>query len=294
MHEQHPPAPAPAPNGGLPPHGAHHEAPAPHPEPARKSWFARHKVLTGAAALVLIVVIATAGGGGEEEPGSQTAAPAETVAADPPAVEDEAAGDDAADEPAAPEEEPAEEPAPTTDPLVERYGTFDVVELSGTGDGVIPVPSTVGMVTATHDGTGNFAISALDADAQPTGDLLVNEIGAYSGTTAYGLTAFSDATTLQISANGAWTLRIEPLAAAPALDLPTEGTGDTVFRYDGAAGAWSITHAGSANIIVVQDNGGIFPNLMVNDIGAYEGTVPVQGGPSVVTVQADGAWTLTS
>ena len=32
--------------------------------------------------------------------------------------------------------------------------------------------------------------------------------------------------------------------------------------------------------------------LLVNEIGAYSGTVPLSAGPSILTVTADGAWTL--
>jgi hypothetical protein len=34
------------------------------------------------------------------------------------------------------------------------------------------------------------------------------------------------------------------------------------------------------------------PNLMVNEIGSYQGTVPAVAGPSVVTVTADGRWSI--
>ena len=32
--------------------------------------------------------------------------------------------------------------------------------------------------------------------------------------------------------------------------------------------------------------------LLVNEIGAYTGTVPLSAGPSVITVSADGNWTF--
>ncbi|WP_198417239.1 hypothetical protein [Cryobacterium sp. TMT1-2-1] len=32
--------------------------------------------------------------------------------------------------------------------------------------------------------------------------------------------------------------------------------------------------------------------LLINEIGAYSGTVPLSSGPSVIVVNADGPWTL--
>jgi hypothetical protein len=34
--------------------------------------------------------------------------------------------------------------------------------------------------------------------------------------------------------------------------------------------------------------------LLVNEIGAYTGTVPLSSGPSVISVSADGNWTLVT
>jgi hypothetical protein len=33
--------------------------------------------------------------------------------------------------------------------------------------------------------------------------------------------------------------------------------------------------------------------LLINEIGPYSGTVPLSAGPSVITVGANGGWTLT-
>lgn len=67
---------------------------------------------------------------------------------------------------------------------------------------------------------------------------------------------------------------------------------DAVLLYDGGPATWTITHDGSSNIAVIA-YGGMFPDLLVNEIGAYSGTVPASAGPSVVTVRADGSWSIT-
>jgi hypothetical protein len=48
----------------------------------------------------------------------------------------------------------------------------------------------------------------------------------------------------------------------------------------------------SSNFSVVQY--AQLPNLLVNAIGNFTGTVPVTAGPTVVTIDASGPWTITS
>lgn len=179
-------------------------------------------------------------------------------------------------------------------PYNSEYGAFKTVSKNGRGDATIALPKggLAGIVTLTHRGSSNFAVNVLDSSNQPTGDLLVNEIGNYSGTTAYGLNSLTgDSVKLQITADGPWTIKIAPVSSAPLLGSNTKGRGDKVFRYDGAAADWAISHKGSANFVVSQV-GGIFPNLAVNEIGSYKGVVPLTDGPSVITLMADGSWSL--
>lgn len=175
----------------------------------------------------------------------------------------------------------------------DSFGTFEPVTHTGTGDNLVSLPAgaTVGIVTATHDGARNFIINALDATNGSTGDLLVNTIGAYSGTSAFGFNAMSDATTLEVNADGNWSIVISPVSAAPA--FAASGTGDAVHLFDGDAGKLTATHAGERNFIVMEETGEAFSmGILVNDIGVYSGTVPLSAGPSVLVIRADGAWTL--
>ncbi|WP_374009877.1 DUF308 domain-containing protein [Leifsonia sp. LS-T14] len=193
-------------------------------------------------------------------------------------------------------------PAPTKAPenpnavYDKTYGTFAPINQTGTGDSVIALPAgaNAGVVTASHQGSSNFALNILDASNQPTGDLLVNTIGNYSGVTAYGMNALGDGgVNLQVKADGAWNITISPVSAAPDLTLPGSATGDQVFKYGGAAGNWAFTNQGQSNFAVIQ-YGGAMPNLAVNTIGAYSGKVPMFAGPTVVVVKSDGAWTVAA
>ncbi|MCR8669553.1 TM2 domain-containing protein [Agrococcus sp. HG114] len=247
------------------------------------------------AAWVLLGVVVGAVNGATAGSRVPAALPEVSQSAPEPAAEVE----DAA-EPAAPAEEPADEPAaPVEAPVddaaswaADTYGTFDAVTQQGSGDSIIELPAGAGIVTASHNGSANFIVQVLDASNGMTGDLLVNTIGAYSGTAAYGITAFGEGARLQVTADGAWELTIAPIASAP--ELAESGAGDGVFLYGGDAAAATLTHDGSANFIVQQHSDGFLAmGLLVNDIGAYSGTVPLGAGPSVVTVMADGSWTIS-
>lgn len=193
-------------------------------------------------------------------------------------------------------EEPAPEPVAVNAAAAwadKTFGTFEPIVESGTGDNIVSLPAgaTAAIVTSSHDGERNFAIVVLDAANTSTGDLLVNTIGAYSGTSAYGFNSFSEGTSLKITADGNWTVTISPVSTAP--ELAASGAGDAVYLYNGSASKLTATHTGERNFIVMEETSEAFSfGLLVNDIGPYSGTVPLSAGPSVISVGADGAWTL--
>lgn len=246
--------------------------------------FAQHKKIAWivtAAAIVLSLVISgvTAGAG------SNTAAPAA-----PAASEDTETATDTV--PPAPEEAEADS-ATVQQWAVDTYGTFEAVTEIGTGDSLITLPAgaTAGLVTAQYDGGSNFSISVLNAANESTGELLVNTIGAYTGTTAYGFQSFSEGVTLQVTANAAWTITMSPISTAAP--LAASGAGDSVYFYEGPAGQLTASYSGSSNFVVFQQTSDDFNfGLLINEIGTYAGTVPLTAGPSVLTVTADAPWTL--
>ena len=181
--------------------------------------------------------------------------------------------------------------------ITARYGTFTPVTKTGTGASVIDLPagSDYGIVAASATGAGVFAITELAADNTPTGGLLVDTAGPYVGTTAYGLVSVgAKATKLKIDANGPWRITISPLDKAPTLALPAKGVSNSVYIYFGPAQNWKIVHTAktSTNFSVVQY--AQLPNLLVNAIGNYSGTVPATAGPTVITIDASGPWSITA
>ncbi|MBD9699173.1 hypothetical protein IGS67_06665 [Flavimobilis sp. GY10621] len=178
------------------------------------------------------------------------------------------------------------------------FGTFPTTTYTGYGDDIITLDSSrkAVVVTAQHSGSSNFVVRARTADFG-YGDLLVNEIGRYSGTTATGLSPYDDETgILEIDADGAWTITVAPVSSLPA--LPTSGVGDAVFLYDGAAVTKGVAHYGRSNFIVKQYHrderfgGRLTWETHVNEIGRYSGNRYFRSGPSVVTIEADGAWEI--
>ncbi|WP_199034358.1 hypothetical protein [Glycomyces salinus] len=72
---------------------------------------------------------------------------------------------------------------------------------------------------------------------------------------------------MEVTADGAWEITITPVADAPELSDPQESTGD--------AATWDVSHDGESNFSIVQAGDGLMEwNLLVNEIGAYEGSVP--------------------
>lgn len=260
--------------------------------------YDRHKkaawIVTILGTIACIVFSSVSAGAGAASDNAATAPRA--VSSSHEASESAATASDASND-ASPE---ASAPAPTPQAVTaadwadSSYGTFTPVTQTGTGDGLVTLPAgaKAGIVTATYQGADNFSVTVLDASNQSTGQLLVNTIGSYTGTTAYGFNTLGTGVTLQVSGSGSWTVTISPVSAAPA--LPASGTGDGVFLYSGAAARLSATHDGSANFAVLEETDDPFHfGLLINEIGAYSGTVPLSAGPSVISITADGNWTTS-
>lgn len=174
-----------------------------------------------------------------------------------------------------------------------------VFEASGRGDDVVEVSIPLGepaIVTLTHDGTSNFAVINHTASAERL-DLLVNEIGKYQGTRPIQFETDSDVGLLEITANGNWEITIQPLRKARNVSCTTGtavGTGDDVIvlaDFSDRGGAASITHNGDSNFSIWAWGDG--RDLLVNEIGEYDGTVLVGSQFFVWDITADGDWTIT-
>jgi hypothetical protein len=175
----------------------------------------------------------------------------------------------------------------------EVYGTFALtVDELGNGDATIelPVGATAAQVMVEHPGPGALKIQAFDAEGQAASGMLVDTVGEYDGTTAYGLDGDTSdpAVTLKVVADGEWRVLVTPIHYA--IDMFDSGSGDSVFLYGGPEETLAVTHDGSGPFVVLEHvNGEV--DILVNEVGPFEGAVPVTAGPSVISIVADGSWT---
>jgi hypothetical protein len=172
------------------------------------------------------------------------------------------------------------------------------VEFSGVGPDVkaLTNPATEpAIVSFTHDGESNFAVWSLNAELEQI-DLLVNEIGSYSGmiflSRGYSFSP-SSARHLEIEDAEEWTAKVAPASSAPQFLAAAKGSGDSVLRYGGSRVRLEITYSGEGNFSVTTfSKDGFYGDLLVNEIDEFSGTVVLPSDEYIV-VSADGDWTLT-
>lgn len=244
----------------------------------------------------VVIVISVIFGAVQGSTGSTTGmsdVTSESAVSESSADDSGSTSDDGEDAESKTDQDVAEPEEPTAEDWADdAFGTFTKTEASGNGDDLVDLPegADAGIVTATYDGASNFVINVLGDDNESTGDLLVNTIGSYEGRTAFGLTSLGDAATLEVSADGPWTITVTPLSAAK--DLPESGAGDGVYLYDGDSGKLALSHSGESNFVVSEETGdALSMGLLVNEIGSYSGKVALSAGPSIITITADGSWT---
>lgn len=122
-------------------------------QPRRRSWFARHKILTGLLAIVAVVVAVNLGGGGSEEP-----APAPT-----PATGQERPTEGTAAEPSAEE--------PSAEAEQDEIGDEAGGDASGE-DGSDAIP---GLGTPVRDGKFEFVVTEVETGLTEIGEGFTRE-----------------------------------------------------------------------------------------------------------------------
>jgi hypothetical protein len=226
------------------------------PKVKRKKW----PWSVAAVAALLVIVINTSGGAGAPEtvlgehvPASVKAAPADTV---------------------------DRVPGPAAAPIAYQ----------GQGDEVLNVEKPVGVAVLDFECLQCSGITVLKTDGREA--LLVNEIGGYSGRHLIDVADTARTSTLTITANGSWKVTVTPgLSAVRITDgARISGTGDDVVAINGATTRALIKNRGESNFAVWIVGEGT-TELAVNEIGSYEGTVPLRA-PAVAIVTSSGDWSI--
>ncbi len=169
---------------------------------------------------------------------------------------------------------------------------IDPVTVSGVGDDVIEIPENlrVCLVVAVNEGNGNFSIWSLD-EAYENVDLLVNTIGYYNGRTTTGQGS-EEPYYLEISSDGSWTVTLEPIENAPTVQNGVPVVGDDVMFLESVDNKpLTFVNEADGNFSVWAYNS-LGRDLLVNDIGAYNGTVPNKEYHLLI-VSSEGTWSVS-
>jgi hypothetical protein len=170
---------------------------------------------------------------------------------------------------------------------------------TGTGDAVVDIPESnenYRFIKFSHNGQSNFAVTSYDKSGN-RGDLLVNTIGGYSGTRMirYGTSIGR----LEIKADGQWTVQMDGIKPGiiPVINTPgsLSGAGDAVVAITCCSPApdkATFSNSGDSNFAVIAFGSIIRQNLLVNEIGAYQGTVLLPNNVEFLEITSNGNWTV--
>jgi hypothetical protein len=168
---------------------------------------------------------------------------------------------------------------------IEGKGSAESDEVTPQYTGGLPIG--IDVVTLTHDGQSSFIVTAVQGDQSEN---VTTAIGPYKGQRPL---VVQGPVSFQVTADGAWTLRIQPMASggSPAFS----GTGDAVSAYfmPPAPANWNVAHDGQTAFFVFSHCLG--GSVVVEDkTGAFQETLQLEfpRGPCFWEVRADGAWSL--
>ncbi|WP_423184972.1 hypothetical protein [Arthrobacter sp. NyZ413] len=121
--------------------------------------------------------------------------------------------------------------------------------------------------------------------------LLVNAIGPCTGRHIIDTRSTSNTTQLIVNANAPWTITVSDVSTVKKSSGPVSGHGDEVIYIADKTSKAAIANTGQSNFAVTVYTDP-FPDLAVNEIGSYKGTVAL-AGPTFVQVESDGDWSIT-
>lgn len=177
----------------------------------------------------------------------------------------------------------------------ERIAKLEALKINGSGDTAtkkFKLEKGFVIVDATHQGSSNFAVKLLDANANMI-KLVVNEIGNYTGKKIYAVP--TGEYQYEVTASGPWTINMsQEIPAEVAPEGKVTGKGDSVVFMNISKGAKTVafTHDGSRNF-VVKANDSV---LLANEIGTYSGSKVQKVEDTSIyyfDITADGNWSMT-
>jgi hypothetical protein len=192
-------------------------------------------------------------------------------------------------------------PRPTATRTRTPTPTAAPVTYSGSGDTIVDLKSigwktgTQALIYITHLGNrGNFVVENYDAGNNRI-DLLVNEIGNYKGLLPFDW--FEASARIAIQARGDWTIELIPLSPTAGHSLMVPGKyesdlmADVVFLRGGKPDI--LTAVCPKSNFVIWDYTADNRDLLINEIGPYEGTVIVTASTvHILVIECGGPWSI--
>lgn len=169
------------------------------------------------------------------------------------------------------------------------------ITLSGSGDDIIDFVKWEGAAIGifTNSGSSNFIVRSFDDEGEYV-DLLINTIGSYQGTVPIDFAPDEHTSRLEIKSSGTWEIEILPLGFARYSNVPGIITGksdDVVILTGEKPDLLKAISTGESNFIVwaysPSDR-----DLVFNEIAPYTGTAMLDSSTIVLTISAEGDWSL--
>ena len=186
---------------------------------------------------------------------------------------------------------PVQEPEPA--PVEETFIPPDPITYTGSGDDyfdISPFDSLYYFHISGNSEDRHFSVTGYDASGNYT-ELFVNTTDYYNG---YVLDPEQDTRTLEVDAEGPWTIEIVSLYTAPVLPVGEtySGIDDAVLLLPSDCQSAIINGNTMSRYFSVITYGSGF-DLLVNTVDPYSGTVRIDPGATVMTVHAVGGWSIS-
>lgn len=177
------------------------------------------------------------------------------------------------------------------------------IEFSGSGDKIISdvnIPSGNYKAILSNNGSRNFIVKFYESSNDSYGELLANEIGSYNGSKVIrdGETTAIRGGMLEVKSSGNWSIKFERIGGT-INGKSVNGTGDSVtgwFVGDGKRQVATFTNSESSNFIVKVYNQYGDSDLLVNEIGSYNGQAIFTTSSNVkyyYEISSSGSWTIS-
>lgn len=204
------------------------------------------------------------------------------------AVSDRLAAEGESDTPAPAESGSEPEPAPAEETFIPP----EPITYTGSGDDyfdISPFDSLYYFQITGNSDARHFSVTGYDSSGDYT-ELFVNTTDYYTGSV---LDSEQNTRTLEVKAEGDWTITIVSLYTAPVVKAGEtySGIDDAVLLIPLGSSSAVINGNSLARHFAVKTYGSGF-DLLVNTVDPYNGTVRVDSDATVMSVTAEGGWSI--